>query len=166
MTGKESLAERWILHKMTTAAKEVNSALAEREFQKTTSFVYQYWYSQLCDVYIENSKAIIQDGTEEEKRSALDTLYTTLEGGLTMIHPYMPFVTEELWQRLPRRPEDKTPSIVLARYPVYDSKLDDSSSEEAYELVLGIARGIRSLMAEYSLKDKAESSFHHIHRMN
>jgi valyl-tRNA synthetase len=155
-TGKESLAERWILHNMTIAARDVNQALSDREFMRSTSIIYQYWYTQLCDVYIENSKAILQDGTEEEKRSAINTLYTALEGGLTMIHPYMPFLTEELWQRLPRRPEDKTPSIVLAKYPVYDASMDDPASEAAYELVLGVSKGIRSLMAEYSLKDEGK----------
>jgi valyl-tRNA synthetase len=159
LTGKESLAEKWILHKLTNAAKDINKALADREFAKSTTFVYQYWYNQLCDVYIENSKAIIQDGTEEEKRSSIDTLYTALEGALTMIHPYMPFLTEELWQRLPRRPDDKTPSITLAKYPIYDSKMDDPASEAAYELVLGISKGVRSLMAEYSLKDEGIGEF-------
>ena len=51
-TGKESLAERWILHKYAMAAKEINQALADREFQRATSIVYQYWYNHLCDVYI------------------------------------------------------------------------------------------------------------------
>jgi valyl-tRNA synthetase len=154
LTGKESLAERWILHKMTIAARDINKAITDREFMRSTMIIYQYWYNQLCDVYIENSKAIIQDGTLEEKQSAIETLYTALEGALTMIHPYMPFLTEELWQRLPRRPQDKTPSIVLAKYPVYDASMDDPTSEAAYELVLGISKGIRSLMAEYSLKDE------------
>lgn len=156
LTGKESLAERWILHKMTMAARDINKAISDREFMRSTTIIYQYWYNQLCDVYIENSKAIIQDGTPEEKKSAIETLYTALEGALTMIHPYMPFLTEELWQRLPRRPEDKTPSIVLAKYPVYDASMDDPASEEAYELVLGISKGIRSLMSEYSLKDEGQ----------
>jgi valyl-tRNA synthetase len=155
LTGKESLAERWILHNLTITAKEVNRNLAAREFSKSTAAIYRYWRNQLCDVYIENSKAIIRDGTDEEKRSALDTLYTALEGGLTMIHPYMPFISEELWQHLPRRSEDKTPSIVLAKYPVYVAEMDDPASEEAYELVLGISRGVRSLVSEYSLKTEA-----------
>jgi valyl-tRNA synthetase len=156
LTGKESLAERWILHKMTIAAKEVNQALAEREFMRSTSIIYAYWYNSLCDVFIENSKAILQDGTEEEKRSAMNTLYTALEAGLTMISPYMPFLSEELWQRLPRRSEDKTRSIVVAQYPTYDASMDDPASEAAYELVLGISRGVRSLMAEYALKDQGK----------
>jgi valyl-tRNA synthetase len=156
LTGRESLAERWILHKYTVAARDINKALADREFAHATTIVYQFWYNHLCDVYIENSKAIIREGTEEEKRSAIDTLYTVLEGALTMIHPFMPFLTEELWQRLPRRPEDKTPSIVKAKYPVYDAEMDSPESEQAYELVLGVTKGIRSLMAEYSLKDEAQ----------
>jgi valyl-tRNA synthetase len=156
MTGKESLAEKWILSKLTNAAKDINKALEDREFMRSTAIVYSYWYNHLCDVYIENSKAIISDGTAEEKQSAIDTLYTAIEGALTMIHPFMPFITEELWQRLPRRPEDSTPSIVKAAYPTYDAEMDDPASEEAYELVLGISKGIRSLMAEYSLKDEAK----------
>ncbi|RYP87329.1 hypothetical protein DL769_000533 [Monosporascus sp. CRB-8-3] len=156
LTGKETLAEQWILSKMNTAAKEINEALAQREFQKSTLIVYQYWYNQLCDVFIENSKAIIQDGGEHEQRSAKDTLYTALENALKMIHPFMPFLTEEMWQRLPRRPDDTTPSIMLAKYPVYDPEMDNPAAEEAYEIVMGCSKGIRSLMAEYALKDEAQ----------
>lgn len=158
-TGKESLAERWILHKLTMASKEINEALTAREFSKATSTAYAYWYDNLCDVYIENSKAIIRDGTEEEKRSAVDTLYTALEGALCMIHPFMPFLTEELWQRLPRRPDDKTKSIVVAAYPEYDASLDDPQSAAAYELVLGCSKGVRSLMSEYTIKDDGKGIF-------
>ncbi|KXS96898.1 hypothetical protein AC578_6221 [Pseudocercospora eumusae] len=152
-TGKESLPERWILHKLTIAARDANNALQAREFSKATQAIYGYWYSELCDVYIENSKAIIRDGTPEEKQSAIDTLYTALEGGLTMIHPMMPFLTEELWQRLPRRPNDTTPSIVRAAYPQYDQALDDPKSERDYELVLGCSKGLRSLLSEHGIKE-------------
>lgn len=55
----------------------------------------------------------------ETRRSAQNTLYTCLDYGLRLLHPFMPFVTEELWQRLPRRPNDPTPSIVISSYPVY-----------------------------------------------
>ena len=144
---------------MTIAAKEVNQALDNREFIKSTTFIYVYWLFNLYDVYIENSKAIIFKGTLEEKLSVLNTFYTALEGGLTMIHLYMPFVTEELWQRLSRRPEDKTPSIVKAKYPVYDPKMDDPASEGAYQLVLDIFKGIRSLIADYSILKDANGKF-------
>lgn len=151
--GNRSLAERWILHKLTLAAKNINLAIADREFANATSIAYQYWYNHLCDIFIENSKRLISDGTPEEQLSAMDTLYIALEGGLTMIHPFMPFLTEELWQRLPRRRGDGTPSILLAAYPVYDASLNDPASAEAYELVLSTSKAIRSLMAEYAIKD-------------
>ncbi|KAI6779603.1 Valine--tRNA ligase-like protein [Emericellopsis cladophorae] len=152
----KTLAERWILHKMTAAAKEINQALADREFSKATIIVYRYWYNELCDVYIENSKAIIRDGTEEERQSALQTLYTTLEAALAMIHPFMPYLTEEMWQRMPRRPNDDTTSIMIAKYPTYDAAIDDPQAETAYEVVLECAKGGRSLMSEYALKDNAQ----------
>jgi valyl-tRNA synthetase len=152
----KTLAERWILHKMNSAARDINRALGDREFQKSTAIIYQYWYSHLCDVYIENSKAIIQEGTDEERESAIQTLYTALENALLMIHPFMPFITEELWQRLPRRPGDTTKSIMIAQYPTYDASLDDPKSEAAYELVIECTKAIRSLMTEYSLKEEAK----------
>lgn len=81
-----------------------------------------------------------------------------------MIHPFTPFVTEELWQRLPRRSGDETRSIMLAKYPVYEAELDDPAAEAAYELVQGASKGVRSLMAEYALKDEAKgTNIHHQH---
>ncbi|KAI7913008.1 valyl-tRNA synthetase [Pyricularia oryzae] len=154
--GSESLAEQWILHKMNQATKGINEALQEREFMKSSQLVYAYWYNQLCDVFIENSKALLQDGSPAEQESAMQTLYTALESALVLIHPFMPFVTEELWQRLPRRKGDTTPSLVVASYPQYDEALDNASAEIAYELVLDCSKGIRSLMAEYALKDEAQ----------
>jgi valyl-tRNA synthetase len=84
-------------------------------------------------------------------------LYTALENALTMIHPFMPFLTEELWQRLPRRPSDETRSIVVASYPQYDAQLDDPTSESAYELILGCSKGVRSLIQEYSVKENGKA---------
>lgn len=141
---------------MNSAARELDQALSDREFSRASIVIYKYWYNELCDVYIENSKVIIRDGTEEERQSALQTLYTALEAALTMIHPFMPFITEEMWQRLPRRPEDKCKSIMVAKYPIYNKILDDPKSETAYELVMGCSKAARSLMAEYSLKDSAD----------
>lgn len=69
----------------------------------------------------------------------------------------MPFLTEELWQRLPRRPNDKTESIVIAEYPEFDASYHSPDAEAAYELVLDCSRGIRSLMAEYSIKEDGEA---------
>ena len=139
--------------KMNTATKQINQALEEREFAKSTQISHRYLYDELFDIYIENSKSIISDGTPEEARSAMDTLYTTIETGLRLVSPFMPFLTEELWQRLPRRPGDNTSSITIAEYPEYEPSLHDPRSEVAYELVLGCSKGIRSLLADYAVKD-------------
>lgn len=154
-TGNESLAERWILHKSTTAASKINTALQDREFSDSTKFIYEYWYGHLCDVYIENSKSIIQNGTPSEQESAKQTLYTALEGALTMIHPFMPFISEELWQRLPRRSGDTTPSICIAAYPQYDEQFSDPKSDQEYDLILQASQKIRSLAMNYDIKTKA-----------
>src|SRR4051812_34226225 len=108
----------------------------------------------MADTFIENSKAIFdEDGTEEQKESAKQTLYTAIEGGLTMIHPFMPFLTEELWQRLPRREGDKTPSITVAAYPEYREDFDDTAAEAEYDLLVDTSAGIRSLITEYGIKE-------------
>jgi valyl-tRNA synthetase len=111
----------------------------------------------LCDTYIENSKAIFDEGSEAEKESAKQTLYTAIEGGLTMIHPFMPFLTEELWQRLPRREGDKTPSITVASFPQYLKEFEDVAAEDEYELLVDTAKGLRSLTAEYAFKEGAKT---------
>lgn len=149
-SGNESLVEKWILHKLSATSKAVNSHLDKREFSEATTAVYNFWYD-LCDVYIENSKALIQEGTPEQKKSAQDTLYTCIDGALRMIHPFMPFVSEEMWQRLPRRAGEKATSITVAAYPVFEAGFDDVASLDAYELVLNITKGARSLLSQYNI---------------
>lgn len=103
-----------------------------------TNSAYNFWLYELCDVYIvrlelalspksidrslpqEAMKPMTDDSAPVAVRnSALQTLYTCLDHGLRLLHPFMPFVTEELWQRLPRRPNDATPSIMVSSFPVF-----------------------------------------------
>lgn len=85
-------------------------------------------------------------------KNVVHTLYSTLESGLTILHPFMPFLSEELWQRLPRRGNDSTPSIVVAQYPQYEEALVDTEAASQYENLIACSKGIRSLIAEYSIK--------------
>ena len=160
MSGHESLAERWILRKYTIAAKEITAALEDRDFSNAAQIVYQFWYMQLCDVFIENSKSLISNGTPQEQASAKATLYTVIDGALRLIHPFMPFISEEMWQRLPRRPDDKTTSIMLAAYPDYEPSFDDAAAEEAYDLVMSVSKGVRSLTAQYGIKENGVLYIH------
>ncbi|CCF55985.1 hypothetical protein KAFR_0A05500 [Kazachstania africana CBS 2517] len=150
LSGKESLVEKWILHKLTETAKSVNDALDKRDFLTSTSDIYEFWYL-VCDVFIENSKYLIQEGTESEQKSAKDTLYILLDNALKLIHPFMPFISEEMWQRLPKRSTEKSNTIVKASYPVFKEEFSNAAAANAYELVLNITKEARSLLAEYSI---------------
>lgn len=127
--------EKWILDKLNVAADEVNKQLTERNFLMATNAVYNFWLYELCDVYIVSrvpsshslflikKQEAMKPMTDETasittKNSAQQTLYTCLDYGLRLLHPFMPFVTEELWQRLPRIPNDATPSIMVSKYPI------------------------------------------------
>lgn len=150
LTGNESLVEKWILHKLTETAKIVNESLDKRDFLTSTSVIYEFWYL-VCDVYIENSKYLIQEGSATEQKSAKDTLYILLDNALKMIHPFMPFISEEMWQRLPKRSSEKAVTIVKASFPVYTKEFDNEAAAAAYELVLNITKEARSLLAEYGI---------------
>ncbi|ANB14175.1 valine--tRNA ligase [Sugiyamaella lignohabitans] len=152
-SGKESLVEKWILHKLSTASKIATEALDKRDFLEATNVIYNFWLYEFCDIYIENSKYLILEGTPEEKLSAQNTLYTCLSSALELIHPFMPFITEELWQRLPRRPNDTTKSIVKASYPSLQAF--DLEAESAYNLILEVVKGARSLLAQYGILKNA-----------
>lgn len=150
LSGNESLVEKWILHKLTTTSKIVNEALDKRDFLNSTSAIYEFWY-MICDVYIENSKYLIQEGTEAQQKSAKDTLYILIDNALRLIHPFMPLISEEMWQRLPKRSTERSETIVKAAYPIYESEYDNLKAAKAYDLVLDITNKARSLLAEFTI---------------
>ncbi|KAJ7173456.1 tRNA synthetases class I-domain-containing protein [Mycena filopes] len=152
-SGNESLVERWILHKLNVAAAEVNTQLNERNFMLATTAAYNFWLYELCDVYIEAMKPMTDEAAPAATRkSAQQTLYTCLDHGLRLLHPFMPFVTEELWQRLPRRPNDATPSIMVSAFPVFDKDHVFETADQQFNLVFSALRTGRSLAASYNLQ--------------
>ncbi|KAG7717748.1 hypothetical protein KL949_003022 [Ogataea haglerorum] len=156
LNGGEALVEKWILHKLSKCSEKVNKALDEREFYDATQAIYNFWLYDLCDVYIENSKFLILEGTDSQKKSARDTLYTCIDAALRLIHPFMPFVTEEMWQRLPKRSTEKSETIVKAAYPQYVEEYDNQEAYEAYELVLEITKNARSLLSQFNITKNAQ----------
>ncbi|KAJ2212026.1 valine--tRNA ligase [Coemansia sp. RSA 1813] len=155
-TGHESLAEKWILQRLNVAVRSVNAALEEMNLMAATTAIYSFWLYELCDVYIEYIKPITApDADADGRRSAQQTLYTCLDEGLKLLHPIMPFVTEELWQRLPRRKSDAVPSICIAPYPVPRDEYDDSKAEADFEVAMNIAKAGRSLAADYNVLAKS-----------
>ncbi|EIM85152.1 uncharacterized protein STEHIDRAFT_169949 [Stereum hirsutum FP-91666 SS1] len=160
-TGKESLVEKWIFHKLNIAADEVNRQLEGRNHMAATNAVYNFWLYELCDVYIEAMKPMTEPTAPAETRaSSQQTLYLCLDYGLRLLHPFMPFVTEELWQRLARRPNDPTPSIMVSQYPVFDKDFVFDDAERQFELVFNIVRTGRSLAASYNLQSDIQLYIH------
>jgi len=156
-TGKESLVEKWVLHKLNFAAGKVNEYLTDRDFMNSTNAIYNFWLYELCDVYIEAMKPMTDESASEEtRRSAQNTLYTCLDHGLRLLHPFMPFVTEELWQRLPRRPNDTTPSIMMSAFPVHDVAFVADKAETDFDLVFKAIRTGRSLGAQFNIQSNIQ----------
>jgi valyl-tRNA synthetase len=160
LTGDESLVERWILHKLNFAVGEVNKHLEVRNFMAATIAVYNFWLYELCDVYIEAMKPMTDPSADPKVRtSAQQTLHTCLDYGLRLLHPFMPFVTEELWQRLPRRSTDLA-SIMISRYPTFDTDFQSADAEDKFDLVFAALRTGRSLAASYNLQSNIQLFIH------
>ncbi|OMJ08801.1 Valine-tRNA ligase, mitochondrial [Smittium culicis] len=152
LTGYESAADKWILSKLNYAVTELNRSLTDMNFMGATTFVYSFWLYELCDVYIEYTKYVVG---EKEKEASLNTLYTCLDQGLLMLHPFMPFITEELWQRLPRRSGDSTPSITVASFPVSREEISGAELCDDFDSVLSVIKASRALMVNYSISSNA-----------
>jgi valyl-tRNA synthetase len=152
LTGKESLADKWILNKLNRAIIDTNNYLEQMNFMQATSAVYQFWWDELCDVYLEVLKPVIDGDDKDAKRAAQNVLYTCLDQGLKLLHPFMPFVTEELYQRLPRRPNDTIPSIMISSYPAAVSEWDQPTAANDFEFVNHVVHAARSLATEYNIK--------------
>ncbi|KAI9631190.1 hypothetical protein KEM48_013119 [Puccinia striiformis f. sp. tritici PST-130] len=147
------LVEKWILHKLNECSHNVNKALEDRSFMAATSAVHEFWLYDLCDVYIEAMKPMTAPEIPMENQvSAQNTLYTCLDHGLRLLHPFMPFVTEELWHRLPRRPQDTTPSICKAAFPVHKPVFEAAKELEDFETVFASVKAVRSIAAPYGLR--------------
>lgn len=150
-----SPADLWILRQFDDAVRAVTAALDARDFSSATRAAFHYFRDALCDVYIEYSKKTLRDGSDAAKEVTRQTLYTCLEGGLLLLHPFMPFLTEELWQRLPRRAGDTTESVVIAAWPEAGATLAEAGQGAAavdeFELNIDVADAIKSLAATQKL---------------
>lgn len=153
LEGEESLADCWILARLQETIKSVNEAFSEYNLMNAVSAVHSFWLYDLCDVYIEVVKPVLapEHPNANARRLSQHVLYTCLEKGLQLLHPFMPFVTEELYQRLPRRPSDVIPSIVVSSYPSYQASLIDQIKAEKFEKLNNWTKEIRSFASENKL---------------
>jgi valyl-tRNA synthetase len=154
--------EKWILHRLNETARETRSALADYRFNEAAMGLYQFTWSEFCDWYLELSKQDLYGSDPDRKRTAQFVLWYVLEHLLRLLHPFMPFITEEIWQALPqqgpgtgdRDPESgpegpgKPESIMLASYPEYCDDRSFPGAASDMERVMAVISGIRNIRGE------------------
>jgi len=141
-----SLPERWILSRLRRVTQTVNTALANYDMDDVCTALYEFVWGEYCDWFVELCKPALQGEDSAAKGSSALVLYIVLETALRLLHPIMPFVTEEIWQQLP----SKTGSISLAPYPVADEVLLDPEAEAAITLLIDSITALRGLRAEFT----------------
>lgn len=150
-----TLADRWVLSRLQRTAAEVDEALEAYRFNDAANAIYKFVWSELCDWYIEMAKPVLYDDANEvsvqqRKRAAQGCLATCLETACRLLHPFMPFITEEIWQQLPK-PTGTPGSIMITMYPVADASLVDEGAEREMDLIREVVVAVRNLRSEYNV---------------
>ena len=144
-----ALADRWILSRLSRLAASVEESLGAFRFDEMANGLYRFLWHEYCDWYVEMSKPALAPGAEPRDRErARSVLLHVLERVLRLLHPVMPFVTEELWQRLPHDGE----TIALAPYPEADPGALDPDAERQVELLMEIVTKVRNIRAELNIE--------------
>jgi valyl-tRNA synthetase len=150
------LPERWILSRVQRAADVVDSALEEYRIADAAQAAYHFVWDEVCDWYIELAKAgFARAGSDANARGKIQgALVSALETAMRLLHPFMPFLTEEIWQQLPK--SSGTPqSIMITLYPVRDVRFFDDASEASMALVQKVIVAIRNIRAERKIPSAA-----------
>ncbi len=146
---KLTLADQWILDRFGRTATEVNQGLADYKFNDVASSLYSFTWHEFCDWYVELSKDDLYGEDAAARQRAQTVLYTVLEGLLRLLHPLLPFVTEEIWQTLPgKRP---CVSIMQADYPLAGVVTVDAAAVARMDLLMEVIRAIRNVRGELDL---------------
>jgi len=156
----------WILSRLAYAVTETTTAIGEYHFGAASTAIYNFWLHDLCDVYLELIKPTMRGDDEEAKTDARHVLYICLDHGLKLLHPMMPFVTEELWHRLPGRGLDQTAgkpdpaSIMISDWPdaARWAAWRDETGEANMTTMRDVVGAIRSLRASAGLTPKQRAN--------
>jgi valyl-tRNA synthetase len=143
--GDLALADRWIVSRLDAITAEVTGLIESHLYGEAGRQLREFVWSELCDWYIEAAKVRLKGATEERQAVAQTTSYV-IERSLRLLHPFMPFVTETLWQEMPRI----GPSIMVAPWP--ESGPRDAEAEKDFTVLIDLVRGIRNARAESSVE--------------
>jgi len=150
-----NVSARWILSRLALAVDNINKALDEYRFNDAASDIYQFIWHEFCDWYIEIAKSDMKN--PEIQKNVIECLLYTLDASLRLLHPFMPFVTEEIWQKVPhiRRGKEKTgESIMISEFP--NSLPRDFQAEEEMSCIIDVVTGIRTIRGELNILPSSE----------
>lgn len=147
------LADRWILSRLERVSREARAALEQFRFNEVALGLYQFLWHEYCDWYIEMSKLALAEPTSPQARVTRSVLVGVLERALRLLHPIMPFVTEEIWQHLPI--ERVAPSVMVAPFPRPDDRWLDPEAEALAGQLIAAIRGVRNLRADLGIAPSA-----------
>ncbi len=142
-----SLADRWILSRLNGTIIEVNRYMERYEFGEAGRILYDFIWSEFCDWFIELAKPRLYGGDQDEKRTAQTVLAHTLSRTMELLHPFMPFITEEIWQCLPHEGE----SIMRTAWPEAQERFNDPEAERQMGIIMDAIRSIRNIRAEMNV---------------
>jgi valyl-tRNA synthetase len=144
------LLTRWILSRLAATADAVKKGIDEFRLDDSTQALYRFVWNEVCDWYLELSKPIFADKGSAAEVETRDVLAHVLEATMRLLHPIIPFITEEIWQKLPR-PEGHTESIVTAPFPTNASGRFDADAERDMAAVQAVIGAIRSIRTEHGV---------------
>jgi valyl-tRNA synthetase len=159
--SKYALHDRWIISRLNSTALDVNLALENYDFHAAVQTLYHFFWDDFCDWYIELSKAEVTSETASANRDAARTrVISVLEQALRLLHPFMPYITEELWQSLPGVGKGlldpayagAEPTIMLASYPQPDASLINLQTEAEMQSVIELISRVRNIRSEMNIK--------------
>ncbi len=162
--------DRWIFHRLNETIKGVSLAMAAYRFNEAAQLSYEFFWNEFCDWYIEASKLSLYSDDEAEKDRAITLLVRLLEESLRLLHPFMSFITEEIYQKLPDIPESsRSEALIVAPYPSESAEREAPSEAAAFASLQELVRAVRTLRSEFTIPPsrkirfavRAEASFPH-----
>jgi valyl-tRNA synthetase len=145
-----SLPDRWIRGRLNQAIRGVQKSLEEYKFNEACHTLYQFIWHEFCDWYLELTKLYLyKEGDKKRRTLTQQTLLEVLDSILRLLHPFMPFVTEEIWQQLPQRKESE--SIMIAEFPKPDGRYDDEAVADEMALIIEVINALRNIRGEMNL---------------
>jgi valyl-tRNA synthetase len=151
LSGKKEampLEDLWILHRLNRVSGEISESLDKFRFHEASALIYQFIWHELCDWYIELVKPVLTDpAAGSERGPRVQVLVHTLDFALRLLHPFMPFLTEEIWQKIPHRGE----SIMIQEFPSHRAARENPEAARRAEDLMDLIGQIRSLRAEVNI---------------